>query len=331
MKRLFLFLCCIAGALSSATAQEVKFELSDGYDNPGIKERIEQNLSALLTEANRAYAANGQIDFSKLNIATEAQNSISMLWSNVNFSCMETEIVEPLLQGVGNHLQVRNIPLQTRPVDSTMQDDSYQEAVVDFDISGRIVSFYFAISNNLYRQVIKKGGEVTDMRRRQMILDYVEHFRTAYNEKDLNFLEQVFSDDAIIITGKVTQVKKIDSPITFNKVTYKTQNKDQYIAGLRRIFGLTKYIRVTFSEIKIMRHPTLNDYYGVLLRQGYYAQYTGSKYEDDGYLFLLWDFTDEEHPLIHVRTWQPYWMNDAKTQHIDEEEIFDISDFNIDI
>ena len=26
---------------------------------------------------------------------------------------------------------------------------------------------------------------------------------------------------------------------------------------------------------------------------------------DDGYVFLLWDFNDEEHPKIYVRSWSP--------------------------
>lgn len=40
--------------------------------------------------------------------------------------------------------------------------------------------------------VIKTNHGVTDLRRRQMILDYVEQFRTAYNQKNINFLNQVF-------------------------------------------------------------------------------------------------------------------------------------------
>ena len=31
----------------------------------------------------------------------------------------------------------------------------------------------------------------------------------------------------------------------------------------------------------------------------------GKHYSDEGYLFLVWDFSDEENPKIHVRTWQP--------------------------
>lgn len=325
MKRLLLFLCCVAGALTTASAQSIKFEISDGTDNPILKQRIEQNVSALLTEAKRAYENNAQINFSSLSITPDAKNSISMLWSNVNFNPTDSEIVERLLTVAGG-FQVRNIPLETRPMEASMQDDNYQEAVIDFDHSGQITSFYFAISTNLYAQVIEKRDDVTDTRRRQLILDYVEHFRTAYNQKDINFLEAVFSEDAIIITGKVIQRKQMDSPISTTRVEYKVQDKKQYLTRLRSIFATAKYVRVNFSEIKVMRHPTLADYYGVLLRQGY----STNTYSDDGYVFLLWDFVDEQHPQIHVRTWQPYWMDEAKTVAISDEEVFDIGDFNID-
>ena len=72
-----------------------------------------------------------------------------------------------------------------------------------------------------------------------------------------------------------------------------------------------------------MRHPTHPDIYGVSLRQGY----ASDLYADDGYLFLLWDFSDETAPKIHVRTWQPS-MIDEHTP-LPEEAILNISHFNL--
>ena len=327
MKKLILMCCLVAGVWASASAQSVKFEINSGMeDNPTLKSKIERNVSNLLTEINRAQSTGTSLNFNAFEITSDAKTSLSMLWSNVPFVCIEEEIVERLL-GVSGGYQVRCVPLELRPTDAKVSDDSYQEAVIDFNHAGEISSFYFAISNNLYSQVMKKGGEVTDLRRRQLILDYVEHFRTAYNQKDLKFLEAVFSDDAIIITGKVTTRKPIDSPIPITKVEYKTQSNQEYLTNLRRVFANAKYVRVNFSEIKIQRHPTMEHYYGVLLRQGY----STPGYSDDGYVYLLWDFIDEQHPQIHVRTWQPYWLNPEKTVAIETEEVFDIGDFNLDI
>jgi len=174
---------------------------------------------------------------------------------------------------------------------------------------------------NLYMNVIKSNLEVTDMRRRQLILDYVEQFRTAYNQKDINFLNQIFSDDALIITGRVIQQKhaeRFSSP----KIIYNKQSKQQYINNLKKVFATNSYIKVNFDDIEVMRHPVNANYYGVTLHQGY----TSSRYHDDGYLFLFWDFTNENAPQIHVRTWQP---DKIGGKDLPKDEIFSLSDFDI--
>jgi hypothetical protein len=200
-------------------------------------------------------------------------------------------------------------------------EDEYQEAVISFDKQGNVESFYLSISMNLYMNVIKSNLELTDLRRRQLILDYVEQFRTAYNQKDINFLNQVFSDDALIITGKVITTKHREG-FTSQKIQYNKQSKEQYIKNLRGIFARNSYIKVTFDEIEVMRHPINPNFYGVTLLQGW----TSGKYHDDGYLFLLWDFTNENAPQIHVRTWQP---DKIGGKAISKDEVFSLSDFNI--
>lgn len=158
-------------------------------------------------------------------------------------------------------------------------------------------------------KVLKDNKDVTDSRRRQIILDYVEQFRTSYNQKDINFLEDVFSEDALIITGRVIKRKANDGIPLPDKIVYNKQNKEEYLANLRKVFSANNYIRVTFDEIEVERHPTKTDFYGVYLHQGW----TSDRYHDDGYVFLLWDFRDEAHPQIHVRTWEPdAFFNDGK-------------------
>lgn len=159
------------------------------------------------------------------------------------------------------------------------------------------------------------------MRRRQLILDYVEHFRTSYNQKDINFLNQVFSDDALIITGKVIKQTR-DNVKLPDKIIYTKQNKQQYLSRLKTVFNKNKVIKVTFDEIKVVRHPARENFYGVTLHQGY----TSDSYHDDGYVFLLWDFSNEKSPKIHVRTWQPDLLNGSK---LPEEEVFNLNDFDI--
>lgn len=318
-KLLFTFILGLCAILSKA--DNVTFSVSDGIDNAAIKSKIESTVSKMLTEINVAQKAGRNLNFSAMGVAQRVQQSMAMLWENSPFKCTDDDIVEHCIT-TGTGYQIRNIPLEMKPTgEREFGEDEYQEAVISFDKQGNVESFYLSISMNLYMNVIKSNLELTDLRRRQLILDYVEQFRTAYNQKDINFLNQVFSDDALIITGKVITTKHAEG-FTSQKIQYNKQSKEQYIKNLRGVFARNSYIKVTFDEIEVMRHPVNPNFYGVTLLQGW----TSGKYHDDGYLFLLWDFTDEKAPQIHVRTWQP---DKIGGKPLPKDEVFSLSDFDI--
>ena len=320
MRRLF-FVCVAFIAAIAAQAQNVNLTISDGIDNAGIKGKIENSVSRILSEINAAQASGRSLNFSAIGVNTSVQQSMAMLWENSPFVCVDEEIIEHCIT-TGTGYQVRNIPLMMKPTgEREFNEDEYQEAVISFDRQGNVESFYLSISMNLYMNVIKSNLELTDLRRRQMILDYVEQFRTAYNQKDINFLNQVFSEDALIITGKVITTKHAEG-FTSQKIQYNKQSKEQYIKNLRGVFQRNSYIKVTFDDIEVMRHPINPNFYGVTLLQGW----TSGKYHDDGYLFLLWDFTNENAPQIHVRTWQP---DKVGGKPLPKDDIFSLSDFDI--
>ena len=320
--RKVILLSMMAFAAILCKAEEVNFTISDGIDNADIKSKIESTVSKMLSEINDAQDDKRNLNFSVMgNISTRVQQSMAMLWENSPFICTDEEIIEHCLT-TGSGYQVRNIPLMMKPTgEREFGEDEYQEAVISFDKQGNIESFYLSISMNLYMNVIKSNLELTDLRRRQLILDYVEQFRTAYNQKDINFLNQVFSEDALIITGKVITTKHAEG-FTSQKIQYNKQSKEQYIKNLRGVFQRNSYIKVTFDDIEVMRHPVNANFYGVTLLQGW----TSGSYHDDGYLFLLWDFTDENAPQIHVRTWQP---DKIGGKPLPKDEVFSLSDFDI--
>lgn len=321
MRKLLLIVMVALFAIQSQ-ADNVKFSVSDGIDNAGIKSKIESGVSRMLTEINAAEDAGRSLNFSAMgNIGTRVQQSMAMLWENCPFECTDEEIIEHCIT-TGTGYQVRNIPLMMKPTgEREFGEDEYQEAVISFDKHGNVESFYLSISMNLYMNVIKSNLELTDLRRRQLILDYVEQFRTAYNQKDIKFLNQVFSDDALIITGKVITTKHAEG-FTSQKIQYNKQSKEQYIKNLSGVFKRNSYIKVTFDDIEVMRHPVNPNFYGVTLLQGW----TSGRYHDDGYLFLLWDFTNENAPQIHVRTWQP---DKIGGKPLPKDEVFSLSDFDI--
>ena len=169
-------------------------------------------------------------------------------------------------------------------------------------------------------KVISGKLEEKDADNRRMILNYCEHLRTSYTTKDIDFLRQVFSDQALIIVGHVVKTADNNSAAGIEgdeKVTFSLKTKKEYLERLEMVFAANKKIDVKFTDFRIMRHPTMEGIYGVSMEQ----EYTSDRYSDDGYLFILWDFRNESMPLIHVRTWQP-----AASVN-DEKEIIGIRDF----
>ena len=160
----------------------------------------------------------------------------------------------------------------------------------------------------------------TDAARRRQILNYCEHLRTAYTSKDIDFLRQVFSDEALIIVGNVVKPSKETGKLSADsRVSYALHTKRDYLSRLSKVFAANKQVDVKFSDFRIMRHPTKDGIYGVSLRQRYHSD----RYADDGWLFLLWDFSNASMPLIHVRTWQPSATVSGS------DGVVDISDFNL--
>lgn len=321
MKKFFLSLLFYFSVVLAFSQVEV--EIVDGAPNAALKSKIENNASRLLSEAYNAFSADRDLHLTDL-VKPDAEMSLELLWENVHFRPEDTFITEILLNASEGGYQIRNIPLILKPQDSDSKED-YKEGVLNFDSNGNISSVYFSIDNNSYKQIMEKGVQLDDMERRLEILDYVERFRTSYNQRDLDFLDQVFSDDALIITGSVIRPRKSRAgdgvSISFPQVKYTKQSKQEYLAKLKRTFNTVRYINVNFDDVQIKRHGNNKNIYGVRVVQ----QWNTSTYSDEGYVFMVWDFTDPDAPQIHVRTWQPMWLDANKKQALPDDEIFDLN------
>ena len=127
--------------------------------------------------------------------------------------------------------------------------------------------------------------------------------KTAFALKRLDYLESIFSDDALIITGRVVRRANVENRIqgSAEYVEYNRQTKAEYINNLRYSFGSKEYINIRFSNMEILKMGKGDSIYSIQIKQDYYS----SNYGDTGYLFLLVDASDYKRPVIHVRTWQP--------------------------
>ena len=294
-----------------AHAVDVTLTVDEHVDRPSALAAAQSNLAAVLTEINRAQKAKESVSVKNLRMDEFAKKSLARLWAVTPFYCDDDEVVERCWVFKNGTMLVSHIPLIITPEDENFGLGTYQEAVVEFDTKGQVIDFRFALDAQT-AESMERCGTVVDKEKQMIILQYVERFRTAYNQKDISTIEKMFSDDALIITGRVVMAKPQGDQGAQFKVEYNKQNKQQYISNLRRAFLRNKWIDVKFSQIGengenggcagITQSTKDKTKYGVRLRQSWKS----SNYSDEGYLFLLWEFPEDGgDPIIHVRTWQP--------------------------
>ena len=316
---LFLFFSLSLGTM----AQDIQMTIVDGIQNETVKKRMERGISQLLSEINRACSQERPLQLDDIDMALSGKRSLQALWKNLHFLCEDNQIVESCLTSAEGYV-IRNIYTQVNPMIDGYNDEPVRALTIRLTREGQIASVAMAASDAVYGRIMEQGLSVTDLERRTTILSFVENYRSFYDEKDLNSIDRVFSDDAIIITGTVPLKRNRASDLQSWKeqITYKVQNKPQYLRSLATNFKQNKYIKVTFSDVKVVRHPANPNYYGVTLHQ----HWKSSTYEDDGYLLLVWEFQDGQDPIIHYRTWQP---DKIGSKSLTEDEIINIMDFNI--
>ncbi|MDR3133318.1 MAG: LPP20 family lipoprotein [Prevotellaceae bacterium] len=193
---------------------------------------------------------------------------------------------------------------------------AFVEDVV-FNISqreGKIRSLSFALPNKVCSDILKyeNWGEYS----RMAIIHFIEIYKTAYALKQLEYIESIFSDNALIIVGKIVKNYTGDNNrVSGSQVKLTQYSKEQYIRQLSSVFKSNEYVNLKFTDINVKKAGVGGEVYGIQLKQDYFS--TG--YGDTGYLFLMVDLNRVEEPVIHIRTWQPEKDPDFG--------LYDISDF----
>lgn len=175
-----------------------------------------------------------------------------------------------------------------------------------------IVALTFVLMSvlSLYAQ---ETAEQKDARRRSFIDDFLATYEAAYEKKEIEYIKNFFSDDALIIT-ETKKLKPTGSketiPSTRKTRPYQTvvENRVEYLGRLQRIFDANISIKLSVAGKKIRQHAKYPEIYGVNFTQIWKDQNGGDNLESQmpGFVFLMIDFKHgEQTPVIHVRTWQP--------------------------
>ena len=300
--RIGMVLLLLLASTSMAFSQGL-FKIIEGLSDQSLKATMETNVNAMMMAMNTAANQNAKtVKLNKDNFTSEAIKDIEQMWKSSAIFCPPVNIMSRCLKTSYGY-QVRGIPVDLKEAD---EKEKRQELAIDFLPNGKISNVSIAIEMHRYDQIMAEKESDIDYARRQIIVDFVENFRTAYNRRDMKLLTSVFSDKALIITGKVISEKPNSDmdrlTLNNNKVIYIKQTKQEYLQNLSNVFKITKFINVKFDDIEVVQHPKYDDIYGVTLKQYWHTD----RYRDEGYLFLMIDFRDANKPLIQVRTWQPY-------------------------
>lgn len=182
-----------------------------------------------------------------------------------------------------------------------------EDLVFTFGQDDKITNIAFGLGARAERDIL--GKDVWSESARKAIMDFLENYKTAYALKRLDYIKTIFDDDAVIITGRIVKRPMVATHTFENNydvkggtiIKYNRQTKDQYIRNLARTFASNEFVNIRFANNDVIKMGKGGELYAIQIAQDYYS----SRYGDKGYLFLMVDINDPEHPLIKVRTWQP--------------------------
>ena len=215
--------------------------------------------------------------------------------------------------------QFRNLPMRFSFPNS---DKEFIERVnFKFADNGRINGITFSLSDRAMRDIMAKDERMWKPEEKYQLINFMEYYKTAYCLEDIDYLERIFAENALIIVGRVLEdddfeIENITDTIAKEKVEYIRYEKDEYIDHVRQVFAANEYINLQFEDNDIKHYSNDPDsaLYAIQIKQNYYSQ----NYGDQGYLFLMMDLQDVNEPKIYIRTWQPEKFADGSVFGVDD-------------
>jgi len=283
------------------------FELTDKDKSPKLKE-IELNMLKFMDRLEKKSP-----DLMKREYASDSflAEKLSNLVKYNNPTPID-QMIKADVNKTANGWEVRKIRVLTYYPSLNRQATEY--LILDFDENGNFYDVNFGTVEQLYEQFAEQGTYGNDWGNRQTIVKFVEKYRSAFLTRNMPMLDSMFAEEAVIIVGRELKKGKKSDNYQYAKVTesqpdiqYVQYTKKQYLANQKKAFQNQKDIFLGYSTFKINKKNNMPGTYGISMKQ----QYTATTYADEGHLFLLVDFLQDQ-PQIYVRSWQPKeWSDDA--------------------
>ena len=198
---------------------------------------------------------------------------------------------------------VRSIPMRFSFQNN--KRDFIDQVVFTFDRDRKIDAVSFAISDKAIEDIVSRSERFGTVEDKYQLINFLEHYKTAYCLKRLDYINSIFAENALIIVGHVVKrAEPIDGMYEMagrDEVKYIELSKAEYVERLRGVFSSNEFVNIHFEENIVKKVNGESKIYGIQIKQDYYS----TTYADQGYLFLMIDLNDSLNPKIYVRTWQP--------------------------
>jgi hypothetical protein len=299
------------------SSNEVKLDIitEDNHNSQNtlpVKETLIQVLNSLcegdLDDIDNYFTETGKADYENL-----------LTYGNAELLQFE---MQPRMEEFADEKQIRGIPMRFSFPQS--REEFVERVNFKFDNDNRIKGVTFSLSDQSIRSIMAEDESMWKPKEKYKLIEFMEYYKTAYCLQDIDFIDRVFAENALIIVGRVLKddefgMENINQSISKEKVEYIRMQKSEYIEHLKRVFAANEFVNIQFEENNIKHYSNDPDsaLYAIQIKQNYHSE----NYGDKGYLFLMMDLEDVLQPRIYIRSWQKEKFSDGS--------IFGVNDFKI--
>lgn len=207
---------------------------------------------------------------------------------------------------LNGYVTCRSVPMQ---FDFNAGRRFTENVVFVFNDSLKLIdNISFGLSEVAKESII--GSMPWSLQSKEVLVSFLENYKTAYALERYDYLDKIFSEDALIITGSVVNkaTTSIDDPtpkLNEREVKYRKQTKQEYLERLKTVFDSNEFINIKFAQNEMKKLK--DELYFIQIKQDYYSE----NYGDSGWLTLRVDVNDPQNPIIYVRVWEENYNPDS--------------------
>ncbi len=216
-------------------------------------------------------------------------------------------------KSVGGNTVARGLQMAFSAVTTGRKNTFVEDVAFTLNAENRICNVAFGMGKVAENDILCKFAPGWKDETRELIMEFMESYKTAYCLKRIDYIRDIFADDAVIIVGNVARRRTASQTDADRRtisqegqevIRYNRYSKDQYLKNLERCFQRNEFINIRFShnDIQWLEKYDKEELFAIQIGQ----EYNSTTYADQGYLFLLVDMTDHDAPQIKIRTWQPH-------------------------